>query len=136
MMIINKINEDIKKKYKKYLFQNGNLFLINRNNIIHNSSIISKKSKNALICPVIKADAYGLGVLKIISILIELGYQKMFLANISEGIEVRRKYKNIEIYILNIGKPFNTKILPVDLSFLNSIASWVVATKKCLQLTL
>ena len=110
-MAINKNIEDIKYKYKNYLLQSGNLFLINKKNIIYNSSIISKKSKNAIISPVVKANGYGMGVLTITNILIELGYKKIFLANIAEGIEVRKKFKNIEIYILNIGKPFNTKIL-------------------------
>ena len=110
-MATNKANETIKHKYKKYLLQSGNLFLINKKNIIYNSNIISKKCNNAIIIPVIKADAYGMGVLIITSILIELGYRKMFLANIAEGIELRKKFKNIELYVLNIGKPFDAKIL-------------------------
>ncbi len=110
-MEINKLNLVIKNKYKKYLSQNGNLALINKNNIFYNSNIISKKSKKALICPVIKASAYGTGVIPITKILIELGYKVFFVANISEGIEIRKIFKNIEIYILNCGQPFDSKIL-------------------------
>ncbi|PPR17146.1 MAG: Alanine racemase [Alphaproteobacteria bacterium MarineAlpha9_Bin3] len=135
-MEINKASKNIKNKYKKYLFQNGNLFLISKKNIKYNSNIISKKSKNAVISPVIKADAYGMGVLSITSILIELGYKKMFLANIAEGIKLRKKFKNIELFILNIGKPFNVKILkkynliPV-INSLEEIKIWIKnSTKK------
>ena len=110
-MVINKISTSFENQYNKYLSQSGSLFLINKKSIAYNSSIISKKSKNAIICPVIKANAYGMGLLTIAKILIELGYKKMFLANISEGIEIRKKYKSIELYILNCGKPLNTTIL-------------------------
>ena len=110
-MVINKISTNFKNQYNKYLSQSGSLFLINKKSIAYNSSIISKKSNNAIICPVIKANAYGMGLLTIAEILIELGYKKMFLANISEGIEIRKKYKSIELYILNCGKPLNTTIL-------------------------
>mgnify|MGYP001156894597 CR=1 FL=1 len=110
-MVINKISTSFENQYNKYLSQNGSLFLINKKSIAYNSSIISKKSNNAIICPVIKANAYGMGLLTIAKILIELGYKKMFLANISEGIEIRKKYKSIELYILNCGKPLNTKVL-------------------------
>ena len=79
MMAINKNIEDIKHKYKNNLLQSGNLFLINKQNIIYNSSIISKKSKNAIISPVVKANGYGMGVLTITNILIELGYKNIFL---------------------------------------------------------
>ena len=51
-----------------------------------------------------------MGLLTIAKILIELGYEKMFLANISEGIEIRKKYKSIELYILNCGKPLNSTV--------------------------
>ena len=110
-MIINKISTELKKKYNKYLSQNGCLFLINKKNITYNSNIVFKKSKNAIICPVIKANAYGMGVLTITNILVELGYKKFFLANIAEGIEVRKKFKNIELYIINCGNPLNTRVL-------------------------
>ena len=69
-MEINKLNLVIKNKYKKYLSQNGNLALINKNNIFYNSNIISNKCKKALICPVIIASAYGTGVIPITKILI------------------------------------------------------------------
>jgi len=128
-MEINKLNQDIKKKYNKYFQQYGSVLLINKNNIIYNSKIISNKSKKSKIFPVIKANAYGMGVISITNILIELGYKNIFLANIAEGIEVRKKFKSLNIYILNCGQPFNAQILikhnliPV-LNSLEDIKSW------------
>ena len=128
-MEINKLNQDLKKKYNKYFQHYGSILLINKNNIIYNSKIISNKSKKSKIFPVIKANAYGIGVIAITNILVELGYTSVFLANIAEGLEVRKKFKNLDIYILNCGQPFNSKILikhnliPV-LNSLEDIKSW------------
>ena len=97
MMEIEKLSINIRNKSLKYLSQYGTVSYINKNNIIHNSNIILKKSKNKIISPVIKANAYGMGAKALIKILIECGYKSFFLANISEGIEIRKKYK-IHLY--------------------------------------
>ena len=129
-MEINILNQDLKKKYNKYFQQYGSVLFINKNNIIYNSTIISSKSKKSKIFPVIKANAYGMGVIAITNILIELGYKSIFLANIAEGVEVRKKFKSLNIYILNCGQPLNAQILikhnliPV-LNSVEDIKSWV-----------
>ena len=84
---------------------------INKSNIVHNSNLILRKSKNKIISPVIKADAYGIGAKNLIKILIECGYKSFFLGNLSEGQEIRKIYKNVELFILNCGQPFNIKLL-------------------------
>ena len=113
-MELDKLSISLKKKTLKYLSQYGTVSYINKNNIIHNSNIILKKSKNKIISPVIKADAYGIGAKALIKILIECGYKSFFLGNLSEGQEIRKKYKNIELFILNCGQPFNIKLLKKD----------------------
>ena len=129
-MEINILNQALKKKYNKYFQQYGSVLFINKNNIVYNSTVISNKSKNSKIFPVIKANAYGIGVIAITNILVELGYTSIFLANIAEGLEVRKKFKSLDIYILNCGQPFNSKILikynliPV-LNSLEDIKSWI-----------
>jgi alanine racemase len=134
-MEINKLNQDLKKKYNKYFQQYGSVLFINKNNIVYNSTIISNKSKKSKIFPVIKANAYGMGVIAITKVLIELGYKSIFLANIAEGVEVRKKFKSLHIYILNCGQPLNTQILikykliPV-LNSLLDIKSWTYGSLK------
>jgi len=118
-MEIEKLNTNVRNKSLKYLSQYGTVSYINKNNIIHNSNIILKKSKNKIVSPVIKADAYGIGAKVLIKILIECGYKSFFLGNLSEGLEIRKKYNNIELFILNCGQPFNIiylkkyKLIPV-----------------------
>ena len=128
-MEIEKLSINIRNKSLKYLSQYGTVSYINKNNIIHNSNIILKKSKNKIISPVIKADAYGIGAESLIKILIECGYKSFFLGNLSEGLEIRKKYKNAELFILNCGQPFNItyfkkyKLIPV-INSLKDLKLW------------
>ena len=46
-----------------------------------------------------------MGVISITNILIELGYKNIFLANIAEGIEVRKKFKSLLIITPGIRLP-------------------------------
>ena len=110
-MELDKLSIKLRKKSLKYLSQYGTVSYINKSNIVHNSKLIIRKSKNRIISPVIKADAYGIGAKILIKILIECGYKSFFLGNLSEGQEIRKKYKNVELFILNCGQPFNIKLL-------------------------
>jgi alanine racemase len=118
-MELEKLSINLRNKSLKYLSQYGTVSYINKNNIIHNSNIILKKSKNKINSPVIKANAYGMDAKVLIKILIECGYKSFFLGNLSEGLEIRKKYKNVELFILNCGQPLNItylkkyKLIPV-----------------------
>jgi len=98
-------------KIKNIISQNGAVLLVNKYKIIKNSDIIKKKSKNVIIAPVIKADGYGVGAKVLVDILIECKYKNFFLGNIKEGIILRKYHKNINLYILNNGFPFNTNLI-------------------------
>ncbi len=98
-------------KIKKIISQNGAILLVDKDKIIKNSYIIKKKLKNTIIAPVIKADGYGVGAKALIDILINCKYKNFFLGNINEGIILRKYYKNINLYILNCGFPFNTNLI-------------------------
>ena len=110
-MEINNLSISLKKKSQKYLAQYGSFIFISKNNIIHNSNIISDKCINKFISPVIKSDAYGIGAKQLTKILIKCGYKSFFLGNLAEGLEIRKKYKNINIFILNCGYPLNITCL-------------------------
>ena len=69
-MEINNLSISLKKKSQKYLAQYGSVIFISKNNIIHNSNIISDKCINKFISPVIKSDAYGIGAKQLTKILI------------------------------------------------------------------
>ena len=85
--------------------------IINKKNLIYNAKYISKICNNTIIAPVIKSDAYGLGVIAITKIYTKLGFKSFFVGNLNEAIKVRKSFKNINIFILNCGMPFNLNTL-------------------------
>lgn len=74
--------------------------IINLNNIKNNLNIIKKFSKTT-ICPVIKANAYGLGDVQIAKFLKKNKCKDFWVANISEALKIKKKVSNINIYVAN-----------------------------------
>lgn len=54
---------------------------------------------NGKAAAVIKANAYGMGMLKVAGALLEAGCNYFYVANINEGIELRKKYNSDKIFI-------------------------------------
>ncbi len=54
---------------------------------------------NGKAAAVIKANAYGMGMLKVAGALLEAGCNYFYVANINEGIELRKKYNSHKIFI-------------------------------------
>ena len=75
---------------------------INLNAVKHNYNIIKKYCKSSEVCGTVKASSYGLGGHnKIVNKLIKSGCKRFFVANINEGIVIRKKFKSIIINVLN-----------------------------------
>ena len=74
---------------------------INTKNILHNYKELSKIANNSISGATIKANAYGLGDLEIFKILHTNGCRHFFVATIEEGLNLRKKYKQNNVYILN-----------------------------------
>ena len=74
---------------------------INTKNILHNYKALSKIANNSISGATIKANAYGLGDLEIFKILHTNGCKHFFVATIEEGLNLRKKYKKNNVYILN-----------------------------------
>ncbi len=76
---------------------------INTKNILHNYKALLKIASNSISGATIKANAYGLGDIKIFNILYNNGCRHFFVATIEEGLNLRKKYKKNKsnIYILN-----------------------------------
>jgi alanine racemase len=74
--------------------------IINLNNIKNNLNVIRKFSKTK-ICPVVKANAYGLGDIKIAGFLKKNKCKDFWVANISEALRIKKKLSNINIYVAN-----------------------------------
>jgi len=74
---------------------------VNLDNLTHNIREIKKHIKpKTEVMAVIKADAYGHGALGMIDTLIEENMTKFAVAVLSEAIEIRNKYKDIQIILL------------------------------------
>ena len=73
---------------------------INTINILHNYKVLSKISNKSISGATIKANAYGLGDLKVFKILNSVGCKHFFVATIEEALKLRKKYKKNNVYIL------------------------------------
>ena len=92
--------------------------IVNLSNIKNNLNIIKKFSKKN-ICPVIKANAYGLGDIPIAKFLIKNKCKDFWVANIIEALKIKNNIPNINIYVANgLNKNeeeifFKNKFIPV-----------------------
>ena len=92
--------------------------IVNLNNIKNNLNIVKKFSKKA-ICPVIKANAYGLGDVPIAKFLVKNKCKDFWVANIIEALKIKKSVSNINIYVANgLNKNeeeifFKNKFIPV-----------------------
>ena len=77
-----------------------NKIIINLDCVLDNYKVLKNKVGNTEIYPVIKSEAYGLGSIEVVKLLNCNGY---FVFDISEGIELRKKYKK-DIYVLSAYK--------------------------------
>ena len=74
--------------------------IVNLSNIKNNLNIIKKFTKKN-ICPVIKANAYGLGDIPITKFLIKNKCKDFWVANIIEALKIKNNIPNINIYVAN-----------------------------------
>ncbi|MBF0133115.1 MAG: alanine racemase [Magnetococcales bacterium] len=73
---------------------------VDLNAIVHNFNVIKKRAGEGVrIAPVLKADAYGLGVKKVMKVL--PGLESVCVASVEEGIALRRLHGEIEIIVLS-----------------------------------
>ncbi len=74
---------------------------INLDNLKNNIEEVRRVSgKKVIVTAVVKADAYGHGALGVIDTLLENGANRLAVARINEALEIRTKYKDVDILIL------------------------------------
>lgn len=74
---------------------------INLDNLKNNISEVRRVTdKNSLITAVVKADGYGHGALGIIETLLNNGADRLAVATINEALQIRKKFKEVDILIL------------------------------------
>ena len=80
-----------------------NTFLdINLKSLSENYLKIKKKvNRNCIVAATVKSNAYGLGVKKVLPVLIRSNCKHFFVASTDEAVEIRKINKKVEVYILN-----------------------------------
>lgn len=73
---------------------------INLENLLHNFNYVQEIIGNKTIIPVIKADAYGHGAIKVMDYLYEQGVRIFAVSLLEEAIELRKVRKDIELIMM------------------------------------
>lgn len=95
----------------------------------HNYQQIAKHSAPATIAPVIKANAYGLGMLKVAKALNDVGAKEFFVATLEEGVELKKVFPDCTVFVfyglfLDTAEIYySTKVTPV-LNTLEQVLKW------------
>ena len=74
---------------------------VHLNALRENYSRVQKYAPNAEICPVVKSQAYGLRPVEIVRSLIACGCRNFYVSTVSEGIELRDKFSDIQVNVFN-----------------------------------
>ena len=83
------------------MIQSNAILEISLKNLIYNFTSLSKIAKKSICAATIKANAYGMGSIKIFDTLYKNRCRHFFIATLEEGIIIRKKRKNGIIYVLN-----------------------------------
>ena len=79
----------------------SSLLEINTNNLTHNYLYLKKLTNNNSTAATIKANAYGLGDIKIYKILSKVGCKDFFFATLEEALKIRKINQKNNLYVLN-----------------------------------
>lgn len=118
---------------------------INLKSIKNNYKKIKKKvNSNCIVAATVKANAYGLGIKKIVPKLYRSGCRYFFVATTNEALEVRKVNKSISIFILNglvtsdLSIIHKYNLIPIinNLSELKRIEKYQVKIKKSLKIAI
>lgn len=103
--------------------------IIDLNAIKRNYRTFEKHIAPTEIAPVVKANAYGLGMAPVSEALMEVGAKAFFVATIDEGIKLKQELPLAEVYVLygifsdTVGVFFEHKLVPV-LNTVEQIDRW------------
>lgn len=112
---------------------------INLTSIKNNYLFLKKFCKPSVVSATVKASSYGLGEAnKIVESLVKLKCKNFFVANVKEALKIRKKFKLINIFVLNgLGIKeesvfFKNKLIPV-LNTYSQFEKWTKYLKKNYQ---
>ncbi len=102
---------------------------INLDYLQHNYSYVQNLNPNKTIMPVIKANAYGHGAIKIMNFLYEKGVRVFAVSLLEEAIELRNEHKDVKLLMMGpilknqliIANKYNIDITAYDESIVNDL---------------
>ncbi len=92
------------------MIKSSSILKINLKNLIKNYNYFKKINHNTIVAPTIKANAYGLGDIKIYKHLVQNKCKHFFVATIEEGIKLNNKNNKISIFVLNGIQNYDLKL--------------------------
>ena len=95
------ISLKIHHKMKEFKKTYNAILQINLKNIENNYNYLKKNAPNTIIAACVKANSYGLGSNEICKALYKKNCRDFFVATLEEALLLRRKYKYVDIYMLN-----------------------------------
>ena len=95
------ISTKIHHKMQEYKKKFNARLQINLKNIEKNYNYLKKNAPNTTIAACVKANSYGLGSDEICKVLYEKNCRSFFVATLEEALLLRKKYKYVNIYLLN-----------------------------------
>ncbi len=114
------ISLKIHHKMKEYTKSYNAILQINLKNIENNYNYLKNTAPNTIIAACVKANSYGLGTGEICKTLYKQNCRDFFVATLEEALLLRKKYKNVNIYMLNginnldgFFEAFNSNIITV-----------------------
>ena len=78
---------------------------INLNNLYQNYLSVNNILKNKTVIPVVKANAYGHGVIEVVEYLINKNIDYFAVSTLEEALEIRKSFNNVEILVMGVVQP-------------------------------
>lgn len=95
------LNTIMAKTKLNIIQESGSAIFINTHNLQQNYLYLAQFVNSSKVFPVIKSNAYGLGLIEIASIVHQVGANDFFVATIDEGLALRKSNPTINVYILH-----------------------------------
>ncbi len=73
---------------------------LDRKKFRNNISYLMRKTKSSFFCPMVKANAYGVGDIEVVTELLEMGVKAVGVARVEEGLKLRRFFPEKDFKIL------------------------------------
>jgi len=75
---------------------------VNLDNLVDNYFAVKERMKGKVVIPVVKANAYGHGVIDVVKRLVEEGVNFFAVSLLEEALEIRKAYPNVQLLMMGV----------------------------------